>query len=210
MALQGWSVKRVDRLQVKIFIETWHYSKSINGCKSTFHYALFDDKQIMKGALFYGGMAMKNQWKKFSTKEDDVLELRRLCCVDDTPKNAESFFISKTIKDLKKIWKGKVLVSYADKQYGHTGIIYKASNWKLIEETKGAKVIKWGDKLFHDKATRTKYKSNKFNDKQTVLFGEQEREAQLKPYAKRIINALEKGDAKYINTLGKITYTYDL
>ena len=71
MALQGWSVKRVDRLQVKIFIETWHYSKSINGCKSTFHYALFDDKQIMKGALFYGGMAMKNQWKKFATKEDD-------------------------------------------------------------------------------------------------------------------------------------------
>lgn len=212
MSLKSWSVKRVQRFHIKEFIEMWHYSKSINGCKSTFHYALFDEDNNMKGAMFYGGMAMANQWKKFASKEDDVLELRRLCCVDETPKNTESFFIAKTIKDLKKIWNGKVLVSYADKEYGHTGIIYKASNWKMIEESNGAKVIKWGDKMFHDKAIRSKYKSDKFHSKQSVLFGEKliEGSGTLKPYAKRIIEALDNGDAHYIKTLGKYTYIYEL
>ena len=32
----------------------------------------------------------------------------------------------------------------------------------------------------------------------------------LKPYAKRIIEALDKGDAHYIKTLGKYTYIYEL
>jgi len=212
MTLKSWSVKRVQRFHIKEFIENWHYSQSINGCKSTFHYALFDEKENMKGAMFYGGMAMANQWKKFADKESDVLELRRLCCIDDTPKNAESYFISRTIKDLKKNWSGKILVSYADKQYGHTGIIYKASNWELVEETKGAKMIEWNKKLYHDKSIRTKYKPSKFNNNQLVLFGEKETEKhnQIKPFAKKIIVALSNGEANYINTKGKLTYIYKL
>jgi len=102
MSLKKWTVAKVERSDIKSFIEKWHYSKSINGCRSSYHYALYDEQNIMKGAMFYGGMAMANQWKKFATKEDDVLELRRLCCVDDTPKNTESFFIGATIRDLKK------------------------------------------------------------------------------------------------------------
>tara|TARA_R110001592_G_scaffold278600_1_gene545877 strand:+ start:61 stop:699 length:639 start_codon:yes stop_codon:yes gene_type:complete len=212
MTLKNWSVVKVQRFHIKEFIEKWHYSKSINGCKSTFHYALFDEKENMKGAMFYGAMAMANQWKKFGKKESDVLELRRLCCEDDTPKNAESYFIGKTIKDLKKNWKGKILVSYADKQYGHTGIIYRASNWKLVEETKGAKMIKWGERLYHDKSIRTKYKSTKFNANQLVLFDEkvQDQHNKIKPFAKKIISALENGDANYINTKGKFTFIYKL
>tara|TARA_Y100001937_G_scaffold33780_1_gene48141 strand:+ start:153 stop:791 length:639 start_codon:yes stop_codon:yes gene_type:complete len=212
MSLKSWSVKRVERFHIKEFIETWHYSKSINGCKSTFHYALFDEKENMKGAMFYGGMAMANQWKKFADKESDVLELRRLCCENETPKNAESYFIAKTIKDLKKNWCGKILVSYADKQYGHTGVIYKASNWKLVEESKGAKMIKWNDKLYHDKSIRTKYKSTKFNPNQLVLFKDdcENQHNRIKPFAKKIISALNNGDAKYVKTKGKYTYIYKL
>jgi len=212
MALEGWSIKRMQRNEIKDFIERWHYSKSINGCKSSYHYGLFDSDMNMQGALFYGGMAMANQWKKFADNEQDVLELRRLCCVDETPKNAESFFIGATIRDLKKIWNGKVLVSYADKQYGHSGTIYKASNWELVEESKGAKVIRWGDKLYHDKTIRTKYKPPKFHKDQGVLFGDTEPQADgvLKPYAKRLLKALEDGEAHYTETLGKYTFIYKL
>lgn len=195
MALQGYYVKQVDRKDIRSFIETYHYSKNINGCIADFCYALYDPEDNMVGAMFYGRMAMVNQWKRFSDKPENVIELRRLCCIDDTPHNAESFFISRSLKMLRKSWaigfKGKgVVVSYADKEYGHMGTIYKASNFKMVGEIQGAKVIIYNGKQYHDKTIRTKYKG------------------ELKPFAKRIKQALEDGEAYYKKTAGKVTYVY--
>ena len=192
MALKGWIVKRTDRKAIADFIETWHYSGSINGCMTDYCYALYDEGGEMKGAMFFGRMAMANQYKRFADIEADVIELRRLCCVDDTPRNAESFFIGRALRLLKREWQGKTVVSYADKEYGHQGIIYKASNFKHVGDIPGAKVIICGEKRYHDKAIRTKYKGR------------------LKPFAQRLKDALEKGEAYYKKTAGKVTYVYTL
>lgn len=191
--LGGWYVLRKERKEIKDFIEEHHYSKSINGCIADYCYALYSPDGVIKGAMFYGRMAMANQWKRFSDSPDNVIELRRLCCVDSTPKNTESFFIGKSIKMLRKDWNSKgIVVSYADKEYGHQGIIYKASNFDMVGEISGAKVIVWGDKRYHDKTIRTKYKG------------------ELKPFAKRVKDALESGEATYKTTAGKYTYVYHL
>ena len=190
--LKQWVVKRVDRSEIRHFIEKWHYSNSINGCIADYCYALYDTNDVMKGAMFFGRMAMANQWKRFSKNPEDVIELRRLCCVDDTPRNAESYFIGKCLKLLRKDWRKGTVVSYADKEYGHAGTIYKASNFKMVGEIKGARVIVWGDKKYHDKTIRTKYKG------------------ELKPFAKRVKNALDDGEAFYKKTAGKYTYVYNL
>lgn len=92
MALENHYVKKVSRREVTEFIESNHYSGSINGCIADYCYALYDPFDKMIGAMFYGRMAMANQWKRFSDSADNVIELRRLCCIDDTPRNAESFF----------------------------------------------------------------------------------------------------------------------
>lgn len=192
MALQGWFVKRVLRSDVKDFIESNHYSGSINGCIADYCYALHSPDGVMKGAMFYGRMAMANQWKRFSDKPENVIELRRLCCVDDTPKNTESFFIGKSLRLLRKEWGSGVVVSYADKEYGHEGIIYKASNFKRLEDKKGAKVIIYQGRRYHDKTIRTKYKG------------------ELKPFAKKIRDALDSGEAYYKKTAGKCTYVMSI
>lgn len=192
MALEKWYVKQVNRSDIASFIEKWHYSKSINGCISDYCYALYDGHHNMKGAMFYGRMAMANQWKKFADDALDVIELRRLCCVDDTPRNAESFFIGKSLRLLEKSWGGTTVISYADKEYGHGGIIYKASNFEMIADIPGAKVIVYGDRQYHDKTIRTKYKG------------------ELKPFAQKVKSALERGDAYYKKTKGKYTYQYIL
>ena len=191
-SLKNWAVKRVERAAVRDFIEEWHYSKSINGCISDYCYALYSPDGAMKGAMFYGRLAMANQWKRFSDDEENVIELRRLCCIDDTPKNAESYFIGATLRLMKNDWGLGTVVSYADKEYGHSGIIYKASNFKMVGEIKGAKVIVCGDRQYHDKAIRTKYKG------------------ELKPFAKRLKAALSTGAAYYKKTKGKLTYVYEL
>jgi hypothetical protein len=191
MALEGWTVSRAERSEVRDFIEKWHYSGSINGCIADYCYALYTPTGDMAGAMFFGRMAMANQWKRFSETEGEVIELRRLCCIDDTPKNTESFFIGRSLRLLKNDWREGIVVSYADKEYGHSGIIYKASNFTMIGEIKGAKVIIWGEKRYHDKTIRTKYKG------------------ELKPFAKRVKDALESGEAYYKKTAGKYTYVYN-
>ena len=102
MSVKKYKVKFCDRKYIKDFIETWHYSKNVNGLKSNYCFALMDNDNLI-GAMMYGQIAMANVWKKYSEKEKDLIELRRLCCIDNTPKNTESYFIGFTLRWLKKI-----------------------------------------------------------------------------------------------------------
>ena len=58
--------------------------------------------------------------------------------------------------------------------------------------TNKGKVIVYNNKIYHDKTIRTKYKGK------------------LKPYAKKIKEALDNGRAYYKDTLGKKIYIYEL
>ena len=58
-------------------------------------------------------------------------ELARLWVADAVPTNAESWLLAKAIRYVRRTRpEVKVLVSYADPSAGHTGVVYKASNWK--------------------------------------------------------------------------------
>jgi hypothetical protein len=187
----NFKVLATTRAEIEPFIKAWHYSGSINGCISDYCFKLVDQGEMI-GAMFFGRMAMANQWRRFAEKEADVTELRRMCCIDETPKNTESFFIGKALKLLKKQTTLKTVVSYADAEYGHAGVIYKASNFEYLGKKAGAKVINYNGRKYHDKCIRTKYKGV------------------LKPFAVRIKDALEAGDAQYVTTAGKHTYVYQL
>jgi hypothetical protein len=150
------------------------------------------DGDTIIGASFFGRMAMAGQTKRFSENPEDVTELRRLCCIDATPKNTESFFIGGMLRWLRKNTNLKFVVSYADAEYGHGGTIYKASNFEYWGFKKGSKVIIYNNKQYHDKAIRTKYKDK------------------LKPFAQELKDALDSGLAHYKETKGKHTYVYRL
>jgi hypothetical protein len=186
-----YKVTRVERSAVQPFIETHHYSGSINGCITDFCFGLYD-AGVLIGAAFFGRMAMAGQYKRFADTPSKVIELRRLCCVDNTPKNTESFFIGKMLRWLGKNTEIETVVSYADEEYGHGGGIYRASNFDYWGKTAGASVIVWQGKKYHDKAIRTKHKGV------------------LKPFAVTLREALDKGEAQYKKTAGKHTYVYDL
>lgn len=113
--------------------------------------------------------------EKYSDRFDGFIELRRLVLIDDTPRNSESFFIGKTLKWLVKNTDIDTVVSYAYPNYGHEGTVYKASNFVLSGKTSPGRVIILNGKKYHDKAIRTKYKG------------------ELKPFAKRLKDALESG-----------------
>lgn len=182
--------------EIKTFVETWHYSKNINGVNANYCFSLHDGDQLI-GAMIYGRLGMANAWKKYGRTSEEVIELRRLCCIDDTPKNTESYFIGASLRYLTKHTKIKTIVSYADTYHGHIGTIYKASNFRHVGMTGTTRVIRLGDRQFHDKTIRTYY-TNK-NGIRT-----------LKPFATKIKKALEDGTAEYETRPPKHIYVYEL
>ena len=94
-------MKPCTRNQIADFIEQWHYSQNINGVVSDYCFSLLDGSTLI-GAMIYGKIAMADVWKKYADNESDLIELRRLCCIDDTPKNTESYFIGQTLRWLKQ------------------------------------------------------------------------------------------------------------
>ena len=189
--VKTFKVELCGRNEIRDFIEKWHYSKNINGVISDYCFKLLDGDQII-GGMIYGRIAMASVWKKYSDNECDITELRRLCCIDDTPKNTESYFIGKTLKWLKANTNIIKVISYADMTYNHVGTIYKATNFQHVGMTRSGKVIMYNGKRYHDKTIRTKYKGK------------------LKPFAIKIKNALENGTAKYVKTKGKHIYIYNI
>lgn len=191
MSVTDYSVRLVGREFIRDFTEDWHYSGSINGVMSDFCFGLYDKGNLI-GAIIYGRIAMASVWKKYADSEDEIIELRRLCCIDDTPKNTESYFIGQTLKWLIHNTLYERVISYADPNFGHEGIVYQATNFDYHGTTQGGKVIIYGEGRYHDKTIRTKYKGK------------------LKPFASKIKKALETGDAYYEKTEGKHIYLYDL
>jgi len=192
MRVKNFKVELCERAEIRDFIEKWHYSKNINGLMSDYCFKLLDESGNLIGGMIYGGIAMAGVWKKYTSKENELTELRRLCCIDDTPKNTESFFIGATLRWLKKNTSIKIVISYADESFGHSGIIYKASNFKHSGMTAKGRVIIYNYKRYHDKTIRTKYKGV------------------LKPFAMRIKEALDKGEAYYSDSKPKHIYLYNL
>ena len=188
----AYTVKLVERPAVRDFIEKHHYSHNINGLKSSYCFGMYNQEDELVGAMIYGKLGMANAWKKYGNSPEEVMELRRLVLVDDTPRNSESYFIGRTLRWLKANTEVKTIVSYADPNYGHSGIIYQATNFKHVGMTAPGKVIVWNGKKYHDKAIRTKYKG------------------ELKPFAKRLKQALEDGEAHYETQLPKHIYVKNL
>ena len=194
--VRDFQVKPTTIQYVKDFVETWHYSSNVNGLRISNVFGLFYEDNLI-GAMIYGPLGMANTWKKYADSESEIIELRRLCCIDNTPRNTESYFIGKTLRWLKKNTNYKIVISYADTFHNHQGTIYKASNFKHCGMTAKCRVIEYCDRTYHDKCIRT-YHIDKCGNRK------------IKPFAQRIKDALETGDAKYVETPGKHIYIYEL
>ncbi len=61
-----------------------------------------------------------------------VLVLSRLVVVPEVPTNAASFLIGRSVRAIRKSGKWDCLLTYADEWQGHTGTIYRATNWEYL------------------------------------------------------------------------------
>ena len=162
MKVSDFTIEAVPKKTVTSFIEKWHYSHYAGGIQHRQCFALYspDGKfglPRMIGCMIYGQPAMSNTAAKYHPDNPDrCWELRRLCCIDDTPKNTESFFIGKTLKWLKQNTDAEVIISYSDLQQGHEGVVYKASNFINMGQTPSGQALMVDGKQYHDRTIRNK------------------------------------------------------
>jgi hypothetical protein len=70
----------------------------------------------------------REHWQK-------VLSLTRMVMLPETPKNACSFLLSRSVKMIEKEGRFVSLVTYADESQNHMGGVYRAANWEYIGRT---------------------------------------------------------------------------
>jgi hypothetical protein len=95
----------------------------------------------------------RSDWKK-------VISLTRLAVHPDVPKNAASYLIAASIRMIKEDGRFVSLVNYADESQGHSGAIYRATNWTYVGRT--GPYPKWVDsngKQVAQKSTVNRVKS---------------------------------------------------
>ena len=126
---EDYEIRKIGREEANDFLEIHHYAK--NRPVSMYSLGVYQSCTLI-GVISYGKSVSPTVFPSISDnlRQHEYMELLRLCILDVTPKNFESWFISKSIKMLKKAYpQVKILVSYADPFQGHTGSIYQATNW---------------------------------------------------------------------------------
>lgn len=86
----------------------------------------------------------------------ETWELSRLYLVDEVPKNAETWLLSKSVKIVRRERPDvEFLLSYADPSVGHAGTVYRASNWRPDGKTDDERKTPRCD--YYDARTGKKY-----------------------------------------------------
>lgn len=93
---------------------------------TSYAFGIYKGPKLM-GAVTFGTPASRHLQKSACPSDPSlVLELNRLWTEDSLPKNSESWFVSRAMKELPP----RIVVSYADPKAGHYGYIYRALNFQ--------------------------------------------------------------------------------
>jgi hypothetical protein len=165
MSKSDYTISLISKQESASILLEYHYLKDISkGFKSGINYGLFLHNELV-GVCIYTGFPVpelvKGMFGLERTDQDGFYELSRLCLSPDVQQsehNLASWFVSRTIRDMRKNHSPRCILSYADSSF-HEGTIYKACNFKYygLSELKKDFWIKQEDGS-HVKHTRGKVK----------------------------------------------------
>lgn len=167
---ETYNIRRIDyKTAMDIVIENHYLHRK---CPCSFAFGLFEitskktdlfSNEKCIGVVIYGtpSSAPLRRGICGDEEKDNVIELTRLWIKDGTPKNTESYLIGNTLKLIDK----EIVVSFAEIEQGHLGIVYQATNW--IYTGLSAKRTNWTVKGIdkHCQTIADKYTSKELREK---------------------------------------------
>lgn len=137
-----WMVAGIGLDQARQLIEDYHYARGTANT-ATFRHGLFLREgwplDVLGAAVWIPPtrtaaeatlrqLEIEGDWRR-------VLSLSRLVVHPSVPTNGASFLIGRSISIIRQSRDWDILVTYADERQGHTGAIYKATNWRYVGES---------------------------------------------------------------------------
>ena len=119
----------LTKAQATEFVVAKHYAKRLSIFWAAF--GLVIDGMI-EGVAVYGQPSAPIQKHAFKNRDFKLYDLGRLVIQTEAP-NAASFLLGRSLQMLEKPC---AVVTYADSEWGHAGIIYQATNWLYTGATK--------------------------------------------------------------------------
>ena len=188
-------LEKASHKAMKYACLNFHYAKSIP--VNVFGYSVFNNKNEWCGVVLYGTGANNNLAMQYKLKQGNVIELVRMALNGKQESTSKVLAISLKLlkKDLPLV---KLIISYADKDQNHNGIIYQATNWhytgqSMVNQKDASYVIdgkRIHGKTISDKCKRYGLVKNTENAKKVYK-------------AKQVIEYVTKGKIKYIYPLDK-------
>jgi hypothetical protein len=129
---------------IRHIFEEFHYKKSHIGGGISICFAMFMDDKLVGGSV----LGKPRHEKKYK----NCIDIRRMACLDSSPCNSESYFLGQIIKFITCNTDYENVLSYSDMTVGHSGTIYKASNFKEIGMTTPTKYVEWEGKIYHPRS----------------------------------------------------------
>lgn len=166
-----------SRKAVEYACKNFHYSKLAPPRAYDFPLSVFNDNDEWCGCICYGKGANNNLLSPYGLSQGQGAELIRVAL--NGKQESTSKALSLSIKLLKK--KNpliKMIVSYADSEQGHIGVIYQATNWYYIGTSKHAHHIhiKTGKRIHNrvyselPKEKQKEYRNTDIYDKHKYIY----------------------------------------
>lgn len=122
------TLKRATASAVKYACINFHYAKSVPAVQYAFN--VYEDNEWC-GCILYSSGANNHIACPFDLGQGEVIELVRVALNGKQKHTSEC--VAASLKELHKVAPQiKIVVSYADTDQGHMGIIYQATNWIYI------------------------------------------------------------------------------
>lgn len=123
------TLKKATAEAIRYACLKYHYSKCVPS--SAYSYNVYNQADEWCGVILFGVGATPNIAKPFGMAQGEVLELVRVALNGKQPCTSECVgaALKRLHKDAPQV---KIVVSYADADQGHLGIIYQATNWLYL------------------------------------------------------------------------------
>ena len=136
--------------------KAWHYSRAMPAGRLITIGAW--EGGCFVGAVVFGRGASSEIASPFCVQQSDICEL---CRVALGPHAAPtSRIVAIAVRLLRRQSPGlRLIVSYADPEHGHVGVLYQAMGWWFIGRTNRESLIQINGRLYHPRSVGAKYRT---------------------------------------------------
>jgi len=155
-------VKDISQEATELLVRENHYAKGVSNTGVYQHGLFFKGDPVCIGVAHWlppTRVCAESVVKGTGRSWRQCLSLSRLVVLPSIPKNAASLLIGASIKIIQREGKWTSLVTFADEGHGHTGVIYRATNWEYMGMTKPE--VSWVDRSGRMVAKKSASKSRR-------------------------------------------------